>query len=323
MLCQQKTFWEHVKELKTIISQEILFYINSIKDNEIKHVLQQRNLNSFFAKGIIAYYVCEGLKADLNQNEKIKLSVALELYCSSLAIIDNVIDNHFERNGKTTLLKEYGNSIHILAAHYTHHLGLKILLPYLDRFIKQFSDFYEFDMIIYGMSQMDLKTSRSLDEQLRNIELTNGLFMKIPLLIAASCATEEKTKIDMISSYGFNLGVGLGIYEEVRDLFGYHGRMRCTEVESGRICIPMHYAALEESSFDPLTFSGRKLSDTEYWTLIDVLYKTDSFIKTKDLISEYFRKAQNGLDSSLSGDAVATLKLLFNTVENEFDNIVF
>ena len=54
-----------------------------------------------------------------------------------------------------------------------------------------------------------------------------------------------------------------GIHDEVRDLLGEHGRRRATEVESGRMILPLHYVRDLDPSFRVQDYVGKILDAEE------------------------------------------------------------
>lgn len=96
------------------------------------------------------------------------------------------------------------------------------------------------------------------------------------------------------------MGTGLGIYEELRDLFGFHGRKRASEIESGRMILPFYFAEEKENNFDFKKYLGKSLSGNEYLELIKVLNDSGAINKTISLMGNYFKKARNSLNLSIS-----------------------
>ena len=136
--------------------------------------------------------------------------------------------------------------------------------------------------------------------------------------MAASTATENVHKIKTVGDYGYNLGVGLGIYEEMRDLFGKHGRRKATEIESGRVITSLHLA----EGFNYSYYIGRKLSSREYNNLLSELHKRNSLEKTKNLASDYLQKALNCLESVVNFRCIRNIQQLHTSLEDSMNKIL-
>ncbi len=255
----------------------------------------QRDLTSSFLKGILAYNIHEGVGGDYSSNQKLDLATGIEMFCSAGALFDNAIDGHEERNGRTTYLREYGTWMQLAASQYVLHYGLKILMPFLEDFGKYYSHRYRIDEAVLGMVGMDIERSNSLEEQIETIEKSNGIFNEVPLIMAATTGTKNKAKIDDIGEYGFNLGAGFAIYEEIKDLLGEHGRRRATEVEGNRFIIPLHLAKSLDQNFKPDLYLGKKLDDKEYDSLIKTVVSSGALERSVGFVEEYFIKANSSL----------------------------
>ncbi len=310
-----KRFYEESSDIREEIRNRIRERLSNLGNHKIKNVVMQRNSYSSLVKGVMVYYLHEGLKGPLTHKEKIDLASGIEIFCSSGVILDNVVDEHDKRNEHTTYLKEYGPEIQLAASQYALHFGLKLIFSFLHNFCISHSERYQIDEAVLGMIKTDIEQSKNLHEQITAMELSNGLFNKVPLVMAATAATNDKFKITEIGEYGFNLGVGLGIYEEVRDLLGEHGRKKATEIKDGRFIIPLHFAVRANKQFDPLSYLGKELSGREYSNLIRILVNTKSLDSTADLANTYFEKAIACLKNAVEADCVDKLKPLSDSAK--------
>lgn len=102
-------FYPLSEKIREKIRERSLELLSKIKENRVRDILMQRARFSSFIKGILAYYIHDGLNGNFSNRRKIDLSSKLEVFSSSGAILDNVIDGHEERNGKTTYLKVWIN----------------------------------------------------------------------------------------------------------------------------------------------------------------------------------------------------------------------
>lgn len=189
------SFFEESNEIRNKLRNNILFHFQKLDNFEIKEIILQRNNSSSFIKGTSCYFIHEGLGGRLSEKDKIELCSGIEVLGSSASILDNVIDNHYERNGKTTYLKEYGRNMQIMASQYALHYGFKMLMPFLNNFSKSYFDYYNANQSILGMVGMDIKGSKNLRNHIEIIEQTNGIFNEIPFVIVATNSTENDFKI--------------------------------------------------------------------------------------------------------------------------------
>lgn len=315
-----KRFFKESNEIRNAIKYRIKQVTDAIPHKKIRDIVGQRNNTSSFLKGTVGYLIHEGVGGRLSKKNKINLATGIEVLCSSGAIFDNAIDNHEERNGHTTFLKEYGVWMQIAASQYVLHQGLKILFPFMHSFVKNFAHKYSVEDAVIGMVGTDIEKSTSFKRHLETIKRSNGRFFEVPLIIAATSGTEDKSIIDDISAYGLNLGTALGIYEEIRDLLGKHGRKKATEIESGRFILALHVS--NESGFSVENYVGKPLDDREYKNLIDIIFRSGAIKKTQKLIIKHFSEAERALKNAVDEKCFYTLDNLRESVCRELEKIV-
>ena len=314
-------FFEESAQIREAIRRRIGQVTNQVPHPKLKDVINQRNKTSSFLKGTMGYFIHEGVEGKLSKKGKIELATGIEVLCSSGAIFDNAIEGHEERNGETTFLKEYGIWMQVAASQYGLHHGLKMLFPFMNTYTQKFSHMYSIDEAVVGMVGMDIERSKNLQEQLKTTERSNGRFAEVPLVIAATTGTDDGAVIEKISRYGFNLGTALGIYEEVRDMLGKHGRRRATEIEGGRFAIPLHIAN-EMEDFNIENYVGRIINDTEYVELIKRVINSGAMRETQSLAMRYFDQSGIALRSAVNRNCFDKLNSLRISVSSEFEKII-
>ena len=317
----ENDFFKASAQIRKDIYKRISQVTNQVPHKKLKDIISQRNKTSSFLKGIISYLVHEGVGGDLSKKDKIELATGIEVLCSSGAIFDNAIDGHEERNGETTFLKEYGVWMQVAASQYVLHRGLKILFPFMHKYTQRFSHMYSIDEAVVGMVGMDIERSKNLQEQIEITERSNGRFAEVPLVIAATTGTDDEIIIGNISKYGFNLGTALGIYEEVRDMLGKHGRRRATEIEGGRFAIPLHLAN-ERGYHHMENYVGRVINGNDYVEMIKSLIRSGAIRETQNLVTEYFDQAERSLYMAVSRNCYDNLNDLRTSVSSEFEKII-
>lgn len=313
-------FFTETALIREKIRKRIGEVTDEIPHQKLRSIIHQRNKSSSFIKGVMGYLIHEGVGGKFTNPGKVELAAGLEVLCSSGAIFDNAIDGHEERNGETTFLREYGVWMQIAASQYVLHRGLRMLLPLMDTFNKKFSHMYSIDEAVVGMVGMDIEPSSSLYEQLRTIERSNGRFSEVPLVIAATTGTEDERIVENISLYGFNLGTALGVYEEVRDMLGEHGRRRATEIERGRLTVPLHI--VNELGHDTGHYVGGTLSEDDYTEMMGNVITSNALRKTQEMVKYYFEKAGTALQQAVSETCFNQLGAISYSVQSELDKMI-
>ncbi|RMD45350.1 hypothetical protein D6829_02565, partial [Candidatus Pacearchaeota archaeon] len=90
--------------------------------------------------------------------------------------------------------------------------------------------------------------------------------------------------------YGIDTGTAFGLYEEIRDFVGEHGRGRASEIKAGRTPYFVADLASRDSSFNPHHYVGKDISDTEQERLLELLRGKGSLKKTQRLIKNHLEK---------------------------------
>lgn len=302
-----KTFFKESEKLREEIRERITKKTEGIKHPKIRNIVMQRNSTSSFLKGILAHHIHEGVGGKYSSDQKLELATGIEIFCSGGALLDNTIDGHEERNGRTTYLREYGTWMQLAASQYVLHSGLKVLMPFLENYSKNYYQCYRIDEAVLGMVGMDIERSNSLEEQITAIEKSNGIFNEVPLVMAATTGTKDDTSIEEVGKYGFNLGAGFAIYEEIKDLLGEHGRRRATEIESNRFITSLHLAKSLDPDFKTDSYLGKKLDDREYNSLIKDIVNNRALERSVELVEEYFNKANASLFNAVNFDCYQQL----------------
>jgi len=314
-------FFEESVQIREAIRNRFREVISQVLHPKLRDIINQRNKTSSFLKGTIGYFIHGGVGGKLPEEDKIELATGIEVLCSSGAIFDNAIDCHEERNGETTFLKEYGLWMQVAASQYVLHHGLKMLFPFMRTYAQKFSHMYSIDEAVIGMVGMDIERSKSLQEQIKTTERSNGRLAEVPLVIAATTGTDDENIINNISEYGFNLGTALGIYEEVRDMLGEHGRRRATEIERGRFAIPLHIAK-ESGDFNAEDYVGKVFKDDEYVEMMRRIVRSNAMRKTQNTAEGYFIRAEIALRSAVDRNSFDRLNGLPRSVSSEFERII-
>ncbi len=309
-----KPFFEYTRKNKKIKS-EIIYEIRK----QLKHIenplilkISKHILKRELIKGILSYntyFACGGVNDDIAR----QIGASMELIGYNFSLCDDIFDKHNVRNNERTLRMKYGDGNTLLAANTLIFLGLKCLSG-----TKKISKhIWEFQRVYEGMQEMDSNKNRKVDDCLKMNENVNGLFLAVPLRIAATIANNFEKEA---YSYGFNAGTICGMVDEVRDLLGLHGRRRATELEDGRIVTPI--AMLIELVPNVRDYVGRKLSNNEHKKLVQKLKTTDSFNFCRNFVVKYRNKSLLQLATLPSSRHKLMLEEFPNMMLEEFDATV-
>ena len=323
-----KNFFKETTSIKRKIKSFVEKDFSKIKDYRIKQILLQRQNTSSFIKGLITYYIHKGLEGQFSEEESIAFAGALEIYSTSFVILDNIVDNHQIRNNQITYLKEYGPRLNVLALQYATHFGLFKLMPYTNKF-KKITEKLNIESIenaiegaIEAMISMDIdkpKNSKILKEIISKV---NGITLGSPLALAASTATNNEFKIFNMFMYGYNTGFAFGLYEELRDLFGKHGRKKAFEIESGRTPYYLAIASEKDDSINLKDYIGEKLTEEKYQMLLCSLSNMGAIEDTKNLIKNHLNTGKDYLISTLNKTNFNILDKLRIDVENSLETLI-
>ncbi len=241
-----------------------------------------------------------------------------------MVLIDNLVDKHKQRDGETTYLEEYGPEMMGLSSVYATNVGLLKLSPYLNNFfgIAEIDGFDAIGKAITSAVLMDVYHSTDPSQILENIIKVNGITLGFPLGLAASTATNDKSIIFEMMKYGTDVGTAFGLYEEIRDLVGEHGKGKASEMKSGRISYFIAELASRDERFCVSDYVGKDLSDIEYEKLLEILRGRGALKQTQRLIKNHLDYGREILLKNLRKDEFEVLDLLRTTIEDSLERMV-
>lgn len=320
----EKDFFEDTKELKEEIKSNVLDHFDKIQTRKVRAIVLQRQKSSSYIKGITSYYLHRGLNGSFSHTELVDLAGAIEIYSTSMVLIDNLVDIHNQRDGETTYLQEYGPEMMGLASVYAANVGLLKLAPYLHNFfgITEVDGIDAVGKAITSAVSMDVEKPTQPQEILENIVRVNGITLGFPLGLVASTAKNDKKIIFEMMRYGTDTGTAFGLYEEIRDLVGEHGRGRASELRAGRTPYFVADLASRDRSFNPNHYVGRDLSDIEQRELLELLRGKGALKRTQRLIKNHLGYGRDLLRRNLNKDEFETLDLLSRTIEESLDRMI-
>ena len=313
-------FFEETKDIRDRLKKKLDEMIDYVKDNRIKDILNQRHRSSFFVKGISAYLIHKGLNGKLSEQKLLTLAASIELYSTSLVILDNIVDNHDIRNHETTYLREYGKGINSIAMQYATNISLFNLSSYIAAVRKCTWDLSlrAIGKAIDGMLSLDLDKPQNTKDIKNSILKVNGITLAAPLSLVASIATKNPFKIKEIFRYGCHTGLAFGLYEEIRDLTGTHGRMRGFELLRGRT---PYFLALSKQKGLKIDLPANNL-EGDYDYFVDQLNNTGVLEETESLVKKHLEKGSKALRRCIKSDEFMRLNKLKKTIEFSLEKLV-
>lgn len=317
-------FFRDTSELKEEIKSNVLNQFDKVQTKEVRDIVLQRQQSSSYIKGITSYCIHKGLNGSLSHNDLIDLAGAVEIYSTSMVLIDNLVDRHNQRDGETTYLQEYGPEMMGLASVYATNVGLLKLAPYLHNFfgITEVDGFDAIGKAITSAVSMDVEKPKQPQQILENIVRVNGITLGFPLGLVASTATNDKLSIFEMMRYGTDTGTAFGLYEEIRDFVGEHGRGRASEIKAGRTPYFVADLASRDLSFNPDHYVGKDISNVEQEKLLELLRGKGALKRTQRLIKNHLGYGSDLLRRNLNKSEFETLDSLRITIEESLDRMI-
>ncbi len=319
-----RNFFKDTERLKDEIRANVINHFGKVENKRVRDIVLQRQQKSSYIKGITSYYLHKGLEGELPHEKIIDLAGAVEIYSTSMVLIDNLVDKHNQRDGETTYLEEYGPEMMGLASVYATNVGLLKLSPYLNNFfgITKVDGFDAIGKAITSAVSMDIEHSTNLSKILENIVRVNGITLGFPLGLIASTATADKLTIFEMMRYGTDTGTAFGLYEEIRDFIDEHGKGKASEMKAGRT--PYFIAELDsiDNKFNAVDYIGRNITDAEHEKLLELLRGKGALKRTQRLIKNHLGYGRDILQRNLNLEEFEILDSLRTTIENSLDKMV-
>lgn len=267
-------------------------------------------------------------------------SVGVEFLHNASLIHDDIIDKDDFRRGKPAFhfrfqnyhqkynLKkinkvDYGNSIGIIGGDSAFFLGLKAYLSndFKDDLNLMAINYYQkaFLEISDGVlieTDMINQTGLTVDDYIKMISLKTGALIEKSLLIGANYAKVENKYLNLLSSYGINIGI---IFQIIDDILGSFGNEKMTgkptdgDIRENKLTALKLSAlgALKDSKKDRLIelLENPNMTNEEVQEVKELYIEADAVNLCKELADNFFQKASSSLDK---------LKATVNQSELEF-----
>ena len=319
-----RNFFKDTERLRDEIKANVLNHFRKVVNRQVSDIVLQRQQKSSYIKGITSYHLHKGLGGKLPHEKIIDLAGAVEIYSTSMVLIDNLLDKHNQRDGETTYLKEYGPEMMGLASVYATNVGLLKLSPYLNNFfgVTEVDGLDAIGKAITSAVSMDIDHPSEPTQILENIVKVNGITLGFPLGLVASTATGSKLTIFEIMRYGTDTGTAFGVYEEIRDFMGEHGREKASEMKSGRTPYFMADLASRDSNFNLSDYVGRNISNAEHEKLLELLRGKGILKRTQRLIKNHLGYGKEILQRNLRPNEFEVLDSIRITLEDSLDRMI-
>ncbi len=180
-------------------------------------------------------------------SEVIPLAVALELIHMATLVHDDVIDNSDTRRGTATVKSAWGNRVSLYAGNYIFAQAMAIIASYCrsevtDVIARASMQICEGE-IVQMLSCYDV--SLGLKNYLRRIERKTALLISVSCELGAMICGASLTEIDALKNYGYYLGMGFQITDDILDFVADEktlGKPTGSDIRQGIITLPSLYA---------------------------------------------------------------------------------
>ncbi len=255
------------------------------------------------------------------ESQVIYPAAGLEILHNSSLIVDDIIDNSILRRNQPTVWAKFGKSVAeciglgYLASAFASISKVKNPIEVSEVLVRALKT-----VIINGEIYDILFEQKGRENEpyivknrYHNIKVSDYYKMagqKTASLfeacceIGAICANASKSQIEKIKKYGFNLGIAFQIQDDVLDIFGDQkkfGKKIGKDIEERKLGNIVILLALEELKGKDkqkiLTILRKeKITDNDIKEAIEIIKKTNSLRRARQLMEEAIKKANESLN---------------------------
>lgn len=204
--------------------EEVQNYLVAAVDSEVellydasRHILTSGGKRVRPQVAFNAYLAAGG--SDLN--EVIPIAAAIELVHTATLVHDDINDHSMMRRGKPTVHSIWGRTFALLTGDYLFTKVYELMAPYGPEYnvvmSKACSELVEGETLQAAAAkagEMDRETYK------RIIALKTASLFKAAAQLGAMLATDDKTIVDAMTTYGYNLGLTFQIVDDILDIIG-------------------------------------------------------------------------------------------------------
>ncbi len=276
-----------------------IYYTNNLKGKRLRPLLS---------------LVC-GLAAGGSLNSLLFPSTAIELLHNFTLVHDDIMDNDDMRRGKKTVHVKWDIGTAILAGDGLLGLAYKKLLATPDVNIGEMAKLFTNTLIDICEGQALDKTFETINtvsesDYLEMIEKKTAVLIRLSCHLGAMTANTDKNIIHAFSDFGYNIGMGFQIQDDLLDIFADEAKLG-KKVGSDLV-------------MNKKTILTTKLADTgetpyffnDIESFKDILTKRGIVDQVSNMVDDYFEKAFSLFDSIPNNDYKDTLIYLVNYIKN-------
>jgi octaprenyl-diphosphate synthase len=289
---------DDLAEIENQLSKNLKPYLDLVSE-VAKHIL--------FAGGkrlrplllVLAAKLC-----NYSDNYAKAVASAMEYLHVATLLHDDIIDDAVLRRGKTVAHSVYGNAITVLVGDFLLARALAICADSGKiKVIHIISNLTE-NMSTGEIHQLMRKGDVTLteDEYLEVIRRKTAVFFQAACTVSAVIADASAEKEQALSDYGYNLGLG---FQMVDDLFDYTmdtvalGKEVGADLREGKLTLPIIQAIKEADLKDREQMvsivQNENFTEDEFNTLVALLRKYDGINHTVKTATAYIDRAKEAL----------------------------
>lgn len=316
-------------EIYKEIDQELDKFNKSIINDDIDIVKNNMelfaNLNSG-GKLIRGFLINLGYKLIKGEyNYSIPLSVAYEVFQTSILVHDDIIDHDSLRRGEKTIhyanLEEFNKNVdnnnfenrdissslalcsgdlglfyanNIIAKNYKNDRNLGEVLELYNKIVIDTIRGEMLDVYLPFSEKHHLRKSSTLDDDIMKIyELKTAWYTIIgPLLLGMTLAEADKEKLNDIKNFSYNLGIAFQIQDDILGIFADGknlGKVIGSDIKEFKQTILYSYVINTEYKEKFLRYYGKEnLEDEDILEVADIIIKSGSLDYAKTKLDELF-----------------------------------
>jgi len=236
-------------------------------------------------------------------------ALGVEVFHNFTLVHDDIMDGAFIRRNKETIHKKWNTNTAILSGDAMSIMAYQLLSKTDSKYLHQVIDvFNSFALGICEGQQLDMdfenQTGVSQDEYTKMIELKTAVLLKGALQIGAIIGEANSKDIELIGSFGVNLGLAFQLQDDVLDVYGdpaIFGKKAGGDILSNKKTI-LTVKALSRAKGEDLSMLKELYSTTD----VDPIEKIEKVINIFNqenvkedvdlLITDYYSKALESLD---------------------------
>ena len=324
-------FLNYYKKIKKVLMLEMDKYNSKLINEEniyIKELIEQfKDLNSDgkFIRGFLIILGSQIIN-DLDYKKTIPLSLAFELFQTSVLIHDDIIDNAELRRGKKTIPTRYkekyvnsshlGNSLAICAGDLGFYKANEILIEnYNDNkwLLRYFNDIIintirgeTLDVVLPHIQKYGYFNDNKLEDHVMDIYRLKTSWYSIvgPLCVGMILGGATENQVSLMEDLAYNLGIAFQIKDDILGIYSDKVKDEKTASDISEFKQTILYSFVHDNT--------------------DYLYELNNYYGKEDITDEEIDKVRNIFDNSGALKyAESLMNDLFRTANMKLDTLDF